>query len=165
MRLTHRPILLCCISTLCQPPSWPLPAALMPWSLHPFVHGSCKFFFFNCFAFAHSGFIVPSCCICSLVPCPLSHAASVLMPHPFSHAASSPPPMLHQPPFPWPIPAALTSRPMRAVSDASVLIDAPPLHAVLCVRYAPTPSYTLASPYACVCECSCAIVHLLLYMY
>ena len=95
----------------------------------------------------------------------LSRAASVLVPRLFSRATSSPPPALHQPPFPWPILAALMSRPMRAVSDALVLIDAPPLHAVLCVRCAPTPSYALASPYACVCECSCAIVHLLLYMY
>ena len=74
-----------------------------------------------------------------------------------SASASSPPPVLHQPPFPWPIPAALTSQPLRAMSDASVLVNAPLLHDVLCVRCAPTPSYTLASPYACVCVqlCTC----------
>ena len=56
-------------------------------------------------------------------------------------------------------------RRISAVLDASVLIDAPALHAVLCMHCAPTPSYAFALPYACVCECSCAIVHLLLYMY
>ena len=95
----------------------------------------------------------PSCHVCSLVL------------RPFSHATSSPPPALHQPPFPWPIPAASTSRPLRTVSDASVIVDAPPLHTVLCTRCAPTPFSALTSPYACVCACSCAIVHLLLYMY
>ena len=80
----------------------------------------------------------------------------MLLLHP-THAASTPLPLAY--------PGCMTSRPMCAVSDASVLIDAPPLHAVLCVHYAPTPSYTLALPYACVCECFCAIVHLLLYMY
>ena len=114
----------------------------------------------------------PSCCVPSLMLCPLPHAASPpschvcsLVLHPFSHATSSPPPALHQPPFPWPIPAASTSRPLCTVSDASVIIDAPPLHTVLCTRCAPTPFYTLTSPYACVCACSCVIVHLLLYMY
>ena len=78
-------------------------------------------------------------CLCSLwlccpfVPCPLSRAVSVLVLRPFSRAASvlschvcslmlrlfsramsSPPPMLHQPPFPWPILAASMSRPMCA---------------------------------------------------
>ena len=129
-------------------------------------------FFFYRFAFAHSCFVVPSCRVPSLMLRPLPHAASPpscricsLVLRPFSHATSSPPPALHQPPFPWPIPAASTSRPLRAVSDALVIVDAPPLHAVLCTRCAPTPSYALTSPYACVCACSCAIVHLLLYMY
>ena len=61
-----------------------------------------------------------------------------------------------------------SSTPLLASSgcvNASVLIDAPARHAVLCMQCAPTPFYTFASPYACVCECSCAIVHLLLYMY
>ena len=119
----------------------------------------CKFFFFIVLPLLTPASLSlratspPSCRVCSLVL------------RPFSRATSSPPPTLHQPPFPWPIPAASTSRPLHAVSDASVIVNAPPLHAVLCARCAPTPSYTLTSPYACVCACSCAIVHLLLYMY
>ena len=98
-------------------------------------------------------------CLCSLllrcpfVPRPLPHAVSPpscrvcsLVLRPFSHAASSPPPALHQPPFPWPIPAASTSRPLRAVSDALVIVDTPPLHAVLCTpcsaRVVPPPPPT-----------------------
>ena len=114
----------------------------------------------------------PSCCVPSLMLRPLPHAASPpschvcsLVLHPFSHATSSPPPALHQPPFPWPIPAASTSRPLHTVSDASVIVDPPPLHTVLCTRCAPTPFSALTSPYACVCACSYVIVHLLLYMY
>ena len=137
LQLTHRPIPLCCVSTLRQPPSWPLPAALMPRSLHPFVHGSCKFFFFNHFAFAHSGFIVPSCRICSLVPCPLSHAASVLMPRPFSCHVRSPMLLLH------PTHAASTPLPLAYPG----CIDVPTY--VRCVR--------CLSPHRCPSTARCAL--------
>ena len=59
----------------------------------------------------------------------------------------------------------LTSLRPRDGAYHLVIVDAPPLHAVLCTCCAPTPSYALTLPYACVCACSCAIVHLLLYMY
>ena len=62
-------------SMLRQPPSWPLPAVLMPWSLHLFVHGLCKFFFF---------IVLPL-----LTPASLSlHATSALSCHICSCAAS-----------------------------------------------------------------------------
>ena len=127
--------------------------SLMP---HPFPYAtsppSCCILSLMLHPFSHT-MSPPSCCVCSLMPCP------------FSCATSSPPPVLHQPPFPWPIPATSTSWPLCAVLDAPVLVDTSPLHAILCMRRAPTPSYALALPYACVCACSCVIVHLLLYMY
>ena len=146
-------------STLHQPPSWPLPAASMPWSPHPFVHGSMWVFFYYYFAFAHSCFIVTLCHVPSLMLCLFSCAMSPpschihsLMPRPFSRAASSPPPVLHQPPFPWPIPAASTSWPLCTVSDASQCPST--AHCVLCML-CPHP---LLRPCLTLCVCLCVFL-------
>ena len=54
-------------------------------------------FFFYCFAFAHSGFVVPSCCVCSLVLRPFSCATSILSCRVFTPtcAASTPLPLAY----------------------------------------------------------------------
>ena len=100
MQLTHRPIPLCCVPTLRQPPSWPLPAALMPRSLHPFVHSSCKFFFL---------IVLPLLTLASLslrAASALSCHVRSLMPRLFSCHVRSPMLLLHphpcciNPPFP-----------------------------------------------------------------
>ena len=106
---------------------------------------------------------LPSCYVCSLVPCPLPHATSTLSCHVHSLV-----PRLHphlcciNPPSPG---LSQLHRHPDLCAPCQMPLNAPPLHTVFCVCCAPTPSYALASPYVCVCACSCAIVHLLLYMY
>ena len=117
-------------STLRQPPSWPLPAASMPRSLHPFVHGSCKFFFF---------IILPL-----LTPASLSlRAASALscrvrslVPRPFSCRVRSPVPLLHPHPRcinpPSPGLSWLHRRPDLCAPCRMPRSSSTPLHCTLC---------------------------------
>ena len=156
-------------STLHQPPSWPLPAASMPWSPHPFVYGSMWVFFIIILLLLTPASLslcatsLPSCCVCSLVPCPLPHATSTLSCHVHSLVLCLHPHLCCiNPPSPG---LSRLHRHPDLCAPCQMPLNAPPLHTVFCICCAPTPSYALASPYVCVCACSCAIVHLLLYMY